>query len=107
MTKLLVLAAIVLPAVASAGKLDLKQDLGGLDLAVAMVPNDNPDAIKITNKTSKVVRCSGRFTGTDNAGTRTVTIKPGKSATVRVPGTYSEMQRSAELKCAEKQAAKK
>ena len=38
-----------IPLLVDLAQLDLKEDLGGLDLAVAMVPPDNPDAIKITN----------------------------------------------------------
>lgn len=88
---------------AIAGKLELKQDLSGLDLVVTMVPADNPDAIKITNKTAKVVSCTGNFTGADNTGAKnTLTVQPGKSATMRVPGTYTDMPRDAELKCAGK-----
>jgi len=88
---------------ATAGKLELKQELSGLDLDVAMVPADNPDAIKINNKSAKVVSCTGNFTGADNTGTKsTVTVQPGKSATMRVPGTHTDMPRAAELKCAEK-----
>ncbi|AMO22812.1 hypothetical protein GCM10027034_32900 [Ramlibacter solisilvae] len=109
MRLVLIVATLMLPAYAMAGKLDLKQDLSGLDLTVAPVPADNPDAIKITNNTAKAVRCSGSFTGADAGPPRSVTIQPGKSATVRVPGTYTDMPRSADLKCAEyvKKAAKK
>jgi hypothetical protein len=102
MRQVLLFAAIVLPATAMAGKLELKQDFSGLDLVVAQVPADNPDAIKITNNTTKVVSCSGSFTGADKGGKQTVTIQPSKSATMRVPGTYSDMPRAAELKCTEK-----
>jgi len=107
MKNLPILIAILLPAYASAGKLDLKQDLSGLSLEVAMVPADNPDAIKITNKSAKVVTCRGSFTGADAGPKGTITIQPGKSGTVRVPGTYTDMPRSAELKCEEKQPTKK
>jgi hypothetical protein len=102
MRQVLLIAAIVLPVVAMAGKLDLKQDLSGLDLVVAPVPADDPDGIKITNNTAKVVSCKGSFTGADKGGTATVTIQPSKSATMRVPGSHSDMPRDAELKCAEK-----
>ena len=61
------------------GKLDLTQDLGGLDLAVTLVPVDNPNAIRITNKTTTVVTCTGRFTGADAGNTSTIAIKPGKN----------------------------
>ena len=107
MKNLLVLLAILLPAYASAAKLELKQELSGLDLEVAMVPPDSPEAIRITNKTAKAVTCVGNFTGADAGPARTITIKPGKYGTVRVPGKYSDMPRSAELKCAETQAKKK
>jgi hypothetical protein len=106
MRHILLVASIMVPVFAMAGKLDLKQDLSGLDLAVVMVPADNPDAIKITNNTAKVVACNGDFTGPDAGAPRTVTIQPGKSATVRVPGTYGDTPRSAELKCAEKASKK-
>ena len=104
--KYLVLLTILLSADASAGRLDLKKDLGGLDLAVTMASADNPDAIKIANKTTTVVTCTGTFTGADAGGPRTVTIQPGKSATIRVPGSYTDMPRSAELKCGEKPTKK-
>lgn len=108
MKTLLLVLAIVLPTCASAGKLDLTQDLGGLDLVVTVVPgNGNPDAIHIANKTAKVVTCKGSFTGADAGRTATIAIKPGKSGTMRVPGNYGDTPRSAELKCAEKTAAKK
>jgi hypothetical protein len=106
MKNLLVLLTILLSAYASAAKLELKQELSGLDIAVAMVPGD-PNAIKISNKTTLVVTCRGSFTGADAGQSRTVTIQPGKSATLAVPGNYADMPRSAELKCAEKQAKKK
>jgi hypothetical protein len=106
MRNLLALLTILLPAYASAAKLELKQELSGLDIAVAMVPGD-PDAIKISNKTTLVVTCRGSFTGADAGQSRTVTIQPGKSATLAVPGNYADMPRTAELKCAEKQPEKK
>jgi hypothetical protein len=71
-----------------------------------MVPGD-PNAIKISNKTTLVVTCPGSFTGADAGQSRTVTIQPGKSGTLAVPGNYADMPRSAELECAEKQAQKK
>jgi hypothetical protein len=107
MKSLFVLLTILLPAYASAAKLELKQELSGLDIAVAMVPPDNPTALKISNKTTLVVTCQGSFTGADAGASRTVTIQPGKSGTLAVPGNYADMPRSAELKCAEKQAKKK
>ncbi len=107
MKSLLVLLAILLPAYASAAKLELKQELSGLDIAVAIDPPDNPTAIKISNKTTLVVMCRGSFTGADAGQSRTVTIQPGKSGTLPVPGNYADMPRSAELKCAEKQGKKK
>ena len=63
MKSLLVLLAILLPAYASAAKLELKRELSGLDIAVAMYPPDNPTAIKVSNKTTLVVTCRGSFTG--------------------------------------------
>jgi hypothetical protein len=107
MHKFFVFLTILIPALASAGKIDLRQDLGGLDLAVTMVPANNPDAIRIANKTAKPVVCSGSFTGADAGGTSVVTIKPGKAGTIRVPGSYTDLPRSAELKCSEKPPAKK
>jgi hypothetical protein len=106
MKNLLVLLTILLSAYASAAKLELKQELSGLDIAVAMVPGD-PNAIKISNKTTLVVTCRGGFTGADAGQSWTVTVQPGKSAALAVPGNYADMPRSAELKCAEKQAKKK
>ena len=104
----LVLIAIVVPASANAtGKLELTQDLGGLDLVVAVVPGDtNPDALRITNKTDKVVTCKGTFTGGDAGRTATIAVQPGKSGTMRVPGNYGDLPRSAVLKCAEKKPVK-
>src|SRR4051812_30197861 len=84
MRHVLLFAAIVLPATAIAGKLELNQDLSGLDLLVSTAPADSPERIKITNKTAKVVSCSGSFTGADKGGKQTVTIQPSKSATMRV-----------------------
>ena len=106
MKNLLVLLTILLSAYASAAKLELKQELSGLDIAVAMVPGD-PNAIKISNKTTLVVTCRNSFTGADAGQSWTVTVQPGKSAALAVPGNYADMPRSAELKCAEKQAKKK
>jgi hypothetical protein len=103
---LLVLLTIPLSAYASAAKLELKQELSGLDIAVAMVPGD-PNAIKISNKTTLVVTCRDGLTGADAGQSWTVTVQPGKYATLAVPGNYADMPRSAELKCAEKQAKKK
>jgi hypothetical protein len=104
---ILLTAATLLPAFATAAKLNLTQDLGGLDLTVAMEPLDSPQAIRITNKTTKVVACTGKFTGADAGPPSTVTIQPGKSATVRVLGTYTDTPRSGDLKCQEKKAASK
>ena len=97
-------AASLLPAYAYAAKLDLKQDLGGLDLTVMMEPPENPEAIRVTNKTSKVVACTLSYSGAD-AGKppTTVTVQPGKSDTMRfIAETYSSPQVSGNLKCAEK-----
>jgi hypothetical protein len=80
--------------------------LSGLDVAVAIVPGD-PNAIRISNKTTRVVTCRGRFTGADAGQSWTITVRPGKYATLAVPGNYADMPRSAELKCAEKQAKTK
>jgi hypothetical protein len=104
---MLFIAVGLLPAYANAAKLNLKQDLGGLDLTVAMEPPDSPQAIRITNKTTKVVVCTGSFTGADAGPASTVTIQPGKSDTVRVLGTYTDTPRSGDLKCTEKKAASK
>jgi hypothetical protein len=107
MKKRFLFLIILAPALASAGKIDLQQELGGLDLAVTMVPPSNPDAIRIANNTTKLVTCTGTFTGADAARTNTVTIKPGKAGTIRVPGNYADMPRAVALKCAEKPAPKK
>lgn len=102
----LVLLTILLSASASAAKLELKQELSGLDVAVAMVPGD-PNAIRISNKTTLVVTCRGGLTGADAGQSWTITVRPDKYVTLAVPGNYADMPRSAELKCAEKQAKKK
>ena len=94
-------------SIISGNDVRMGQPGGGLDLAVTLVPVDNPNAIRITNKTTAVVTCKGRFTGADAGNTSTIAIKPGKSGTMPVPGTYGDGGRSAELKCAEKAAAKK
>jgi hypothetical protein len=107
MKTLLFFLAILTPALVSAAKIDLRQDLGGLDIAVTMVPPSNPDAIRIANKSGKPVTCSASFTGADAARTASATIKPGKTGTIRVPGSSTDLPRSAELKCAEKPAPKK
>ena len=104
---ILVIAASLLPTYASAAKLDLKQDLGGLALVVAMEPPDSPAAIRVTNKSTKVVACSLSYPGADAGMTSTVTVKPGKSDTMRVKVDDSAAPRSANLKCAEKKAASK
>ncbi|HXX86711.1 MAG TPA: hypothetical protein VEN29_22365 [Casimicrobiaceae bacterium] len=99
---IMLMAASLLPACAYAGKLDLKQDLGGLDLTVAMEPGDSPDAIRITNKTTKVVACTLTYGGASPAPASTVTVQPGKSDTVRVTANASNAPSSGNLKCAEK-----
>ena len=66
--KLIVLiAASLLPAYANAAKLDLKQDLGGLDLVVAIEPPPpgDPVAIRITNKSKVVASCALSYPGAD------------------------------------------
>jgi hypothetical protein len=108
--KLIVLiAASLLPVYANAAKLDLKQDLGGLDLVVATdpPPPGDPVAIKITNKSQVVATCALSYTGADAGMANTVTIPPGKSDTLRVQADAANAQRSANLKCAEKMAAPK
>jgi|APFre7841882724_1041349.scaffolds.fasta_scaffold54331_2 hypothetical protein len=96
----------LLPSIAGAGLLDLEQDLGGLDLTVTLVPVNSPDAMRIDNKTEKTVSCSASFTGAEKQRTVTVTIEPGKSATVRIPGSNSDMPRTGELKCEEHKQSK-
>jgi hypothetical protein len=103
----ILLLALLVPAYSNAGKLDLTQDLGGLDLAVTLVPPDNPNAIRIANQTEKVVTCKGRLTGADAGRVSTIAVQPGKSGTMPLPSNRRDMVRSAELKCAEKAAAKK
>ena len=104
---IVLLTTCLLPAYASAGKLDLQQDLGGLDLTVVMQPPDSPKTIRISNKTSKVAACIAYFTGADYGGTKSATIQPGKSITVRVPAAHTDKARSAELMCGEKRPAAK
>jgi hypothetical protein len=109
--KLIVLiAASLLAAYANAAKLDLKQDLGGLDLVVAIEPPppSDPAAIRITNKSQVVASCALSFTGADaGMAKNTVTIQPGKSDTLRVTADAANAQRSGNLKCTEKKAASK
>lgn len=99
---IILIAASLLPAYAYAGKLDLKQDLGGLDLTVAMEPPENPEAIRITNKTTKVVACALSYGGASPASPSTVTVQPGKSDTVRVLADTAGAPRTGNLKCTEK-----
>jgi P pilus assembly chaperone PapD len=104
---IVLLMTSLLPAYASAGKLNLQQDLGGLDITVTMQPPDSPKTVRISNKTSKVVTCIAYFTDADFGGVKRVTIQPGKSTTVRVAGTYTDMPRSAELLCGERRSSAK
>ena len=99
---IILIAASLLPAYAYAGKLDLKQDLGGLDLTVAVEPGDSPDALRITNKTTKVVACTLTYGGASPAPPSTLTVQPGKSDTLRVTADTANAPRSGNLKCAEK-----
>jgi hypothetical protein len=106
--KLIVLiAASLLPAYANAAKLDLKQDLGGLDLVVATEPPppSDPVAIRITNKSQVVASCALSYSGADPTMVTTVTIQPGKSDSLRVTVDAANAQRSGNLKCTEKKAA--
>ena len=87
-TLILVIAVGLLPAYASAAKLDLKQDLGGLDLAVAIEPPPpgDPVAIMITNKSTQLVACTLSYGGVEaGMASAEVTVQPGKSGTVREP----------------------
>jgi len=104
---LLIVVVALLPGYATAAKLNLSQDLGGLDLMVAMEPPGDPSAIRITNKSTKVVACSLSYGPAGPGAESTVTVQPGKSDTLRVVVDASDAPRSANLKCAEKQAAKK
>ena len=104
---ILVIAASLLPTYVAAAKLDLKQDLAGLDIAVAMEPPYSPEAIRVMNKSTKVVACNLSYPGADAGMASTVTVKPGKSATMRVKVDDSATSRSANLKCTEKKAASK
>jgi hypothetical protein len=97
-------AAVMLSSHAGAGPIDLAQDLGGLDVAVTLAPRANPDAMRIDNKSEVTISCSANFIGADQNRTVTVTVKPGKSATVRIPRNRGNMPRSAELKCKETQS---
>jgi hypothetical protein len=97
-----VVAASLLPPYAGAGPIDLKQDLGGLDVTVTLVPRDNPDAMRIDNKTLKIISCSAHFTGADENRTVKVTVAPGKSGTIRTPHQRGGKTRTGELKCREK-----
>jgi hypothetical protein len=96
------IAAVLLPSYAGAGPIDLKQDLGGLDVTVTLAPRDNPEAIRLDNKSLKTISCSAHFTGADQNRTVKVTVNPGKSGTIRIPPNRGGMPRSGELKCSEK-----
>jgi len=109
-TLILVIAVGLLPAYASAAKLDLKQDLGGLDLAVAIEPPPpgDPVAIMITNKSTQLVACTLSYGGVEaGMASAEVTVQPGKSGTVRVTPNASAAPRSGNLTCAEKKATPK
>jgi hypothetical protein len=97
-----VVALSLFPLCAGAGPIELAQDLDGLDVTVTLAPRDNPDAMKIDNKTQKTISCSANFTGADYNRAETVTVKPGKSATIRIPHKPGGKTRNAELKCREK-----
>ena len=104
---LLVAAASLLPTYATAAMLDLKQDLGGLNIAVVMDPPYSPEAIRVTNNSTKVVACSLSYTGANAGMASTVTIEPSKSDTMRIKVEDSAAPRSANLKCTETTAAPK
>lgn len=97
-----VVAAGLLPSYAGAGPIELTQDLGGLDVTVTLAPRDSPEAMRIDNKTPRTISCSAHFTGADQNRTVKVTIEPGKSGTIRIPGNRGGMPRTGELKCREK-----
>ncbi len=102
MKLIVALAATLLPLYAGAGPIDLTQDLAGLDVTVTLAPRSNPEAMRIDNNTLKAIVCSAHFTGADQNRTAKLTIKPGKSGTIRIPPNRGGMPRSAELKCREK-----
>src|SRR5215469_7950185 len=81
---IILIVASLLPAYAYAGKLDLKQDLSGLDLTVAMEPVENPEAVRITNKPPRVGGCTLSSAGASPAWPSTVTVRPGRSDPLRV-----------------------
>jgi len=102
MKLIVVIAASLLPSCADAGPIDLTQDLGGLDVTVTLAPRDNPEAMRLDNKTLKTISCSAHFTGVDQNRTAKVTVEPGKSSTIRIPRNRGGMPRTAELRCREK-----
>jgi len=104
---ILLIAANLLPAFAGAQMLDLKQDLGGLDIAVAMEPPYSPEAIRVTNKSTKAIACTLSYPGANAGMASTLTIEPGKSDTMRVKVEDSLAARTANLKCTEAKAASK
>ena len=78
--KLILLIALnMLPTYASAQMLDLKQDLGGLDIAVAMEPPYSPEAIRVTNKSTKEIACNLSYPGADAGMASTVTNSMGRT----------------------------
>jgi hypothetical protein len=97
-----VVAAGLLPSYAGAGPIDLTQDLGGLDVTVTLAPRDSPEAMRLDNKSLKTISCSAHFTGADQNRTVKVTVKPGKSGTIRIPPNRGGMPRTAELRCRER-----
>jgi hypothetical protein len=104
---IVVAAASLAPLCADAGKLNLTQDLGGLDIAVAVEPTDNPTAIKIANKSAKDVACTLSYAGADKGPSSTVKIKAGKSDSLRVAVDASDAPRNGNLKCVESTAGSK
>jgi hypothetical protein len=106
---IVLIAAGLLPAYANAAKLDLKQDLGGLDLVVAIKPPppSDPVAIRITNKSKVVASCALNYTGADATMMTTTVIQPGESDTLLVTADATDAQLSGKLKCTEKKAASK
>jgi len=81
------IAAALLPSHAGAGPIELKRDLGGLDVTVSLAPRDNPEAMRLDNTSLKTTSCSDHFTGADQNRTVKVTVKPAAAVIRGAPGS--------------------
>lgn len=101
--------AACLPLTAMAEGLDLNKELNGLDIKTELVgggagASSGPQALKVSNDSNVTVTCELRSgpAETQEATPSRVNIKPGKHATLEVPGKYSEAPLAATLHCMSK-----